>query len=70
MDLRFDAYESRLQELSEKYLHAGIQVHTWSGQPSQAAAVLKSEYRRRECNSVLFLFVVPKQQNRTRVSIV
>jgi hypothetical protein len=30
MDLRFDAYESRLQELSRKYFHAWIQVHTWS----------------------------------------
>jgi hypothetical protein len=70
MDLRFDAYENRLQTLSRKYLHALIQVHTWSGQPSQVAAVLKYKCRRRECNSVSFLSVVPEQQNRTHIFIV
>jgi hypothetical protein len=30
-------------------------------QPSQAAVVLESECRRRECNSVSFLSVVSKQ---------
>jgi hypothetical protein len=40
------------------------------GGASQAAAVQESECRRRECNSVLFLSVVPKQQNGTHVSIV
>jgi hypothetical protein len=70
MGLRFDAYESRLDDLSRKYLHAWIQVHTWSGRPSQAAAVLEFECRRCECSSVSFLSVVPKQQNRIHVSIV
>jgi hypothetical protein len=70
MDLRFDAYESRLQELSRKYLHAWIQVHMWSGWPSQAVAVLESESHRRECNSVSFFSIVPKQQNRIHISIV
>jgi hypothetical protein len=70
MDLRFDAYESRLQELSIKYLHASIEVHTWSRRLSQAVAVLQSECRLRECNSVSFLSIVPNQQNRTHVSIV
>jgi hypothetical protein len=70
MDLRFDAYEIRLQVLSIKYLHAWIQVHTWLGRPSQAAAILESERHRRECNFVSFMSVIPKQQNRTYVSIV
>jgi hypothetical protein len=62
MDLRFDTYESRCQELSRKYLHARIQVDTWSGRPSQAVAVLESECHRGECNSVSFLSVVPRQK--------
>jgi hypothetical protein len=55
MDLRFDAYESSLHEISRKYL--------------QTAAILESECHRRECKLVSFLSVVPKQQNRTHVSI-
>jgi hypothetical protein len=31
------------------------------GPPSQAAAILEFECRQRECNSVSFLSVVPKQ---------
>jgi hypothetical protein len=61
MDLRFDAYESRLLELSRKYLHVRIQVHTWSGEPSQVATVLESECRPHESNFVSFMSVVPKQ---------
>jgi hypothetical protein len=37
---------------------------------SQVTVVLESECRRRECNSVSFLSVVPKQQNRMHVFIV
>jgi hypothetical protein len=70
MELRFDAYEIRLQDLSRKYLHAIIQVHTWSGQPSQVAAILQSECHPRESNSISFLSIVPKQQKRVHISIV
>jgi hypothetical protein len=70
MDLGFDAYESRLQELSRKYLHARIQVNTWSWRPSQAPAVLESGCHKRECSSISILFIVPKQQNRMNISIV
>jgi hypothetical protein len=70
MDLRFDAYEIRLQEISRKYLHARIEVYTWSGQTSQVVAVLESECHPRESNHVSFLSVIPKQQKRAHVSIV
>jgi hypothetical protein len=70
MDLRFAAYEIRLQELSRKYLHARIQVHMWSGRLLQFAAVLESKCRPRESNSISFLSIVPKQQKRVHISIV
>jgi hypothetical protein len=44
-------------------------IYTWLGRPSKAVVVLESECHRRECNSVSFLSVIPKQQNRTDVSI-
>jgi hypothetical protein len=60
--------ESR--SFSESICTPESKVHTWLGWPSQAATILESECHRRECNSASFLSVVPKQQNRTHVSIV
>jgi hypothetical protein len=70
MDLRFDAYESRVQEIFRKYLHMRIQVHTWPRWPSQVTDVLESECYPRKSNSVFFVPIVPKQQKRVHVSIV
>jgi hypothetical protein len=70
MDLRFDAYESRLRELSIKYLHTRIEFYMWSGRPSQFATVLESECHMSESNSISFLSIIPKQQKSVHVSIV
>jgi hypothetical protein len=40
---------------------SALKVHTGSGRPSQGAAILESECRPRESNSISFLSVVPKQ---------
>ena len=60
MDMWLDPFESRLDKLSMKYLHAQIGVRMKSWRPSEVGAALQSESTPRESSPLWILSIVPE----------